>query len=77
MEQVKKKRGRPRKNPIPEVPEEIQNIIQEVQQKQEELQQQINEELPLPQPCHKLHEAASYHQNQSGIMPQVLPNQYG
>ena len=46
MEQVKKKRGRPRKNPIPEVPEEIQNIIQEVQQKQEELQQQIKEELP-------------------------------
>ena len=46
MEQVKKKRGRPRKNPIPEVPEEIQNIIQEVQQKQEELQQQIDEELP-------------------------------
>ena len=54
MEQVKKKRGRPRKNPIPEVPAEIQNIIQEVQQKQEELQQQINEELPKEkEPEHK------------------------
>ena len=54
MEQVKKKRGRPRKNPIPEVPEEIQNIIQEVQQKQEELQQQMNEELPKEkEPEHK------------------------
>lgn len=46
MEQIKKKRGRPRKNSIPEIPKEIQNIIQEVEQKQEELQQQIKEELP-------------------------------
>ena len=54
MEQVKKKRGRPRKNPVPEVPEEIQNIIQEVEQKQEELQQQIKEELPKEkEPEHK------------------------
>lgn len=44
--EVKRKRGRPRKNPVPEIPEEIQNIIQEVEQKQEELQQQIEEELP-------------------------------
>jgi len=34
MEEVKKKRGRPRKNPIPEVPEEIKSIIDEVQDKQ-------------------------------------------
>jgi len=26
-EPIKKKRGRPRKNPVPEIPEEIQNII--------------------------------------------------
>ena len=52
-EQAKKKRGRPRKNPIPEIPEEIQNIIQEVQQKQEELQQQIEEKLPEEETKHK------------------------
>ena len=46
MEEIKKKRGRPRKNPVPEIPQEIQSIIEEVQQKQEELQQQIEEELP-------------------------------
>ena len=46
MEEVKKKRGRPRKNPIPEIPEEVQSIITEVQQKQEELQQQIEETKP-------------------------------
>ena len=46
MEEVKKKRGRPRKNPIPEIPEEVQSIITEVQQKQEELQQQIEEIKP-------------------------------
>ena len=46
MEETKKKRGRPRKNPIPEIPEEIQSIITEVQQKQEELQQQIEEVKP-------------------------------
>ena len=44
MEEIKKKRGRPRKNPTPEIPQEIQSIIEEVQQKQEELQQQIEEE---------------------------------
>ena len=46
MEETKKKRGRPRKNPIPEIPEEVQSIITEVQQKQEELQQQIEEIKP-------------------------------
>ena len=46
MEEIKKKRGRPRKNPVPEIPQEIQSIIEEVQQKQEELQQQLEEELP-------------------------------
>ena len=45
MEEVKKKRGRPRKNPTPEIPEEIKSIVEEVQEKQQELQQQI-EELP-------------------------------
>ena len=43
MEEIKKKRGRPRKNP--ELPQEIQSIIEEVENKQQELQQQI-EELP-------------------------------
>lgn len=51
-ELIKKKRGRPRKNPVPEMPEEISSIIEEVQQKQEELQQQIEEELPQ-EPIHK------------------------
>ena len=37
MEEVKRKRGRPRKNPVPEIPQEIQSIVEEVQQKQEEL----------------------------------------
>ena len=46
MEEVKKKkRGRPRKNPVPGVPEEVKSIIEEVQEKQQELQQQI-EKLP-------------------------------
>lgn len=45
MEEIKKKRGRPRKNPTPEIPQEIQSIIEEVEIKQQELQQQI-EELP-------------------------------
>jgi len=31
MEEIKKKRGRPRKNPVPEIPQEIQSIIEEVQ----------------------------------------------
>jgi len=30
MEEVKKKRGRPRKNPIPEIPEEVKSIVEEV-----------------------------------------------
>jgi len=33
-EVVKKRRGRPRKNPVPEVPQEIKSIIDEVQDKQ-------------------------------------------
>ncbi len=45
---IKKKRGRPRKNPVPEVPQEIKSIIEEVQEKQEELQQQIEEEYIEP-----------------------------
>ena len=44
--ETKRKRGRPRKNPQPEIPQEINNLVQEVQQKQEELQQQLKEELP-------------------------------
>ena len=42
-EVVKKKRGRPRKNPSPELPQEIQSIVDEVQEKQEQLQQEIKE----------------------------------
>lgn len=38
MEEVKRKRGRPRK--YPKLPEEIQTIVTEAQEKQEELQQQ-------------------------------------
>jgi hypothetical protein len=34
-EGIKKKRGRPRKNPVPEMPEEVKSIIEEVQEKQE------------------------------------------
>lgn len=40
-EPVKKKRGRPRKNPLPE---EIQSLIEEVKEKREEIQQQIKQE---------------------------------
>lgn len=50
MEEVKRKRGRPRKQP--EVPQEIKSIVEEVQEKQKELQQQI-EELPKEEPTHK------------------------
>ena len=46
MEEIKKKRGRPKKNPVPEVPQEIKSIIEEVQEKQKEIQQQITEEEP-------------------------------
>jgi hypothetical protein len=36
MEEIKKKRGRPRKNSeVLEMPEEIKSIIEEVQEKQE------------------------------------------
>ena len=35
MEEIKKKRGRPRKNPLPE---EIQSLVDEVQEKQQQLQ---------------------------------------
>ena len=48
-EVVKKKRGRPRKNPPTELPQEIKSIIEEVQEKQNLQQQeleQIQEELP-------------------------------
>jgi hypothetical protein len=34
MEEIKKKRGRPRKTPIPELPQEIQSLVDEVQEKQ-------------------------------------------
>ena len=42
-EVIKKKRGRPRKNPVPEVPQEIKSIIDEVQEKQQQLQEEIHE----------------------------------
>ena len=52
MEEVKKKRGRPRKTP--EIPQEIKSIIDEVQEKQQELQQQVKEEInKVPEPEHK------------------------
>ena len=44
-----KKRGRPRKTPVAEVPEELQSVIQEVQEKQEELQQQLDD-IPKTEP---------------------------
>jgi len=30
MEEIKRKRGRPRKNPAPEIPQEIKSIVEEV-----------------------------------------------
>lgn len=51
-EVVKKKRGRPRKNPVPEVPQEIKSIIDEVQEKQQQLQEEIHE-LQKPEVEHK------------------------
>ena len=53
MEEVKKKRGRPRKEPVPEIPEEIKSIVEEVQEKQKELQQQLNETIIEPQITNK------------------------
>ena len=43
MEEVKKKRGRPRKNPV--IPEEIKTLVEEVKEKQQQIQQQ-EEKLP-------------------------------
>lgn len=51
-EVIKKKRGRPRKNPVPEVPQEIKSIIDEVQEKQQQLQEEIHE-LQKPEVEHK------------------------
>lgn len=51
-EVVKKKRGRPRKNPVPEVPQEIKSIVEEVQEKQQQLQEEIHE-LQEPEVEHK------------------------
>ena len=50
MEEIKKKRGRPRKNPSPELPEEIKSIVEEVQEKQQEIQQQLQEEIKKESP---------------------------
>ena len=47
MAEVKKKRGRPRKNPAPDLPQEIQSLVDEVQEKQKQLQdniEQLNQE---------------------------------
>ena len=43
MEEVKKKRGRSRKTPVPELPQEIQSLVDEVQEKQQQLQQKTEE----------------------------------
>lgn len=43
-EVVKKKRGRPRKNPIPTLPEEVQQIINEVKEKENQEFHQVIEE---------------------------------
>ena len=43
MEEIKKKRGRPRKNSTPELPKEIKSIIDEVQEKQQQLQEKVEE----------------------------------
>ena len=51
-EVIKKKRGRPRKNPVPEVPQEIKSIVDEVQEKQQQLQEEIHE-LQKPEVEHK------------------------
>lgn len=51
-EVVKKRRGRPRKNPVPEVPQEIKSIVEEVQEKQQQLQEEIHE-LQEPEVEHK------------------------
>lgn len=51
-EVVKKRRGRPRKNPVPEVPQEIKSIVEEVQEKQQQLQEEIHE-LQKPEVEHK------------------------
>ena len=51
-EVIKKKRGRPRKNPVPEVPQEIKSIVEEVQEKQQQLQEEIHE-LQEPEVEHK------------------------
>ena len=53
MEEVKKKRGRPRKEPIPKISEEIKSIVEEVQEKQKKLQQQLNETITEPQITNK------------------------
>lgn len=39
-EVVKRKRGRPKKTPLVQLPDEIQTIVQEVKQKEEKLQQE-------------------------------------
>ena len=51
-EVIKKKRGRPRKNPVPEIPQEIKSIVEEVQEKQQQLQEEIHE-LQKPEVEHK------------------------
>ena len=43
MEEIKKKRGRPRKNPTPDLPEEIKSLVEEVQEKQQQLEEQVEQ----------------------------------
>ena len=43
MEEIKKKRGRPRKNPTPDLPQEIKSLVEEVQEKQQQLEEQVEQ----------------------------------
>ena len=43
MEEIKKKRGRPRKTPVPDLPQEIKSLVDEVQEKNKQLQNKTDE----------------------------------
>lgn len=43
MEETKKKRGRPRKTPVPDLPQEIKSLVDEVQEKNKQLRNKTDE----------------------------------